>query len=516
MFQFHLFGKSTQAHSAHFILPSSLPFRLGQTENDLLQRVYGISFPDKDQLKKWLAFQEQAKEKDHRRVGTQQELFFFHGLSPGSGFFLTHGARIYHKLIEFIRKQYWIRGYTEVISPNIFNLDLWHTSGHAEHYKKNMFVFDIEGSEFAMKPMNCPGHCLIFGQRVRSHRELPIRMAEFGVLHRNEISGALAGLTRVRRFVQDDSHIFCTEEQVKREVLDCLDFMKFVYGVLGMTYRLELSTRPEKALGDPALWEVAEAQLTAALNEFAGGPEGWRLNPGDGAFYGPKIDIKVFDALERPHQCATIQLDFQLPIRFKLKYQGGQSGHHGDGGGEGGRATPSPTPPVMEMPSAEEAAAAAAASDAEAEGGKKGGEDELDPGYHRPIIVHRAMLGSVERMVAVLTEHFGGKWPFWLSPRQAIVVPVGQNHIPYAQTVRAALHEAGFFVDVNDSTKTLNKKIREGQLAQYNFILVVGSAEEEGGTVNIRTRDNKVHGTKSVAETVEMFKGYEKEYTREV
>lgn len=482
---------------------------LGQTENDLLQRVYGISFPDKEQLKKWLAFQEQAREKDHRRVGTQQELFFFHTLSPGSGFFLTHGARIYHKLVEFIRRQYWVRGYTEVISPNIFNLDLWHTSGHAEHYKKNMFVFDIEGSEFAMKPMNCPGHCLIFGQRVRSHRELPIRMAEFGVLHRNEISGALAGLTRVRRFVQDDSHIFCTEEQVKAEVLDCLDFMKFVYGALGMTYRLELSTRPEKALGDMALWDVAEEQLRAALNEFTGGPEGWKLNPGDGAFYGPKIDIKVFDALERPHQCATIQLDFQLPIRFKLKYQGGQSGHHGEG--EGGRATP-----VMEMPSAEEAAAATAALDATGEGEKKEAEDVLDPGYHRPIIVHRAMLGSVERMVAVLTEHFGGKWPFWLSPRQAIVVPVGQNHIPYAQSVRAALHDAGFFVDVNDSTKTLNKKIREGQLAQYNFILVVGSAEEEGGTVNIRTRDNKVHGTKSVAETVEMFKTYEKEYTREV
>jgi len=482
---------------------------LGQTENDLLQRVYGISFPDKDRLKKWLAFQEQAREKDHRRVGTQQELFFFHTLSPGSGFFLTHGARIYQKLVDFIRRQYWLRGYTEVISPNIFNLDLWYTSGHAEHYKKNMFVFDIEGQEFGVKPMNCPGHCLIFGHRVRSHRELPIRMAEFGVLHRNELSGALAGLTRVRRFVQDDAHIFCTEEQVKGEVLDCLDFMKFVYGALGMTYRLELSTKPEKALGDAALWEVAEEQLSQALNEFTGGPEGWRLNPGDGAFYGPKIDIKVFDALERPHQCATIQLDFQLPIRFKLKYQGGHGAHHGEGEKRG----PSP---VMEMPSAEEAAAAAAKSDAEAATEANEGGDVLDPGYHRPIIVHRAMLGSVERMVAVLTEHFGGKWPFWLSPRQAIVVPVGQNHISYAQSVQKSLHDAGFFVDVNDSTKTLNKKIREGQLAQYNFILVVGSAEEEGGSVNIRTRDNKVHGTKSIAETVDMFRLYEREYSRDV
>lgn len=424
---------------------------LGQVTNDPLQRVYAIAFPDKALLKQWQEFQEKAKQRDHRLLGTKQELFFFHNLSPGSAFWMPHGARVYNKLCDFIRKEYWKRGYEEVITPNMFNLNLWEISGHAQHYKDNMFIFDVENQEFGMKPMNCPGHCLMFGHRTRSYRELPLRIADFGVLHRNELSGALSGLTRVRRFQQDDAHIFCRQDQIKSEVLGALDFMKFVYSVFGMSYKLELSTRPAKALGDMKLWDIAEAQLAEALDEFAGHGN-WRVNAGDGAFYGPKIDIKVFDALERVHQCATVQLDFQLPIRFNLEYNAGTDS------------------------------------------------------FERPVMVHRAMLGSVERMAAVLTEHWGGKWPLWLSPRQVILVPVDLKYADYASKVQSEIHAAGMFVDVDDSHNTLNKKVREAQVAQYNFILVVGQQEVDGGSVNIRTRDNEVKGTMPVAECIAYFK----------
>ncbi|KAL3934811.1 MAG: hypothetical protein SGARI_003229, partial [Bacillariaceae sp.] len=330
----------------------SATYWLGEAENDSLQRMYGISFPDKKQLKVWqenmekvrlsvsshtgvclvlttkkgkdetnirISFSEQkkhdrqsypfhnlqspsrhdrAKERDHRRVAAKQELIMFHDLSAGSAFWLPHGCRIYKKLIEFIRKQYWDRGYDEIITPNIYNLDLWHKSGHAMHYKDAMFCFDVEGQEWAMKPMNCPGHCLMFGAQIRSYRDLPIRYADFGVLHRNELSGALTGLTRVRRFQQDDAHIYCREDQITDEVIGALNFMKYVYDIFGMTYKLELSTRPKKALGEVELWNRAEAALAEAMDSFIG-KGNWRENPGDGAFYGPKIDIKVMDAMDR-------------------------------------------------------------------------------------------------------------------------------------------------------------------------------------------------------------------------
>ena len=320
---------------------------------------------------------------------------------------MPHGTRIYNKLCAFIKEQYWKRGYEEVITPNMFNMQLWEQSGHAQHYRDSMFIFEVENQEFGLKPMNCPAHCLLFGHRIRSYRELPIRVADFGVLHRNELSGALTGLTRVRRFCQDDAHIFCRQDQIKAEILGALDFMRFVYGIFGMTYKLELSTRPAKALGEMALWDLAEGQLTEALNEFAG--EGnWRVNAGDGAFYGPKIDIKVYDALERIHQCATVQLDFQLPIRFGLEYRSDQGG---------------------------------------------------DDTFQKPVMIHRAMLGSVERMAAVLTEHWGGNWPLWVSPRQCQVVPVDMKFVEYAYAVQQAVHDAGFYVDVDDTGRTLNKKV---------------------------------------------------------
>lgn len=423
----------------------------GKADMETLQRIYGISFPDPKMLKEWEKFQEEAKNRDHRKLGREQDLFFFHDLSPGSCFFLPKGAFIYNTLIEFIRSEYRKRGFQEVVTPNIYNSKLWQTSGHWQHYSENMFSFEAEKETFALKPMNCPGHCLMFDHRPRSWRELPLRMADFGVLHRNELSGALTGLTRVRRFQQDDAHIFCSMEQIEDEIKGCLDFLRTVYDVFGFTFKLNLSTRPEKFLGDPSIWDQAEKQLENSLNDFG---EKWVLNPGDGAFYGPKIDIQIKDAIGRYHQCATIQLDFQLPIRFNLSFVS----HDGDD--------------------------------------KK-----------RPVIIHRAILGSVERMIAILTENYGGKWPLWLSPRQVMVVPVGPTCEEYAKKVKQEFHNSGFMTDVDlDPGCTLNKKIRNAQLAQYNFILVVGEKEKTSNTVNVRTRDNKVHGERTVEECIERLK----------
>uniref|UniRef100_A0A2K6FL51 threonine--tRNA ligase n=1 Tax=Propithecus coquereli TaxID=379532 RepID=A0A2K6FL51_PROCO len=395
----------------------------GKADMETLQRIYGISFPDPKMLKEWEKFQEEAKNRDHRKIGRDQELYFFHELSPGSCFFLPKGAYIYNTLIEFIRLYMKLNVILEKQFYSYIKLSI---SG---------FYFSFFFS-------------LMFDHRPRSWRELPLRIADFGVLHRNELSGALTGLTRVRRFQQDDAHIFCAMEQIEDEIKGCLDFLRTVYSVFGFSFKLNLSTRPEKFLGDIEVWNQAEKQLENSLNEFG---EKWELNPGDGAFYGPKIDIQIKDAIGRYHQCATIQLDFQLPIRFNLTFVS----HDGDD--------------------------------------KK-----------RPVIVHRAILGSVERMIAILTENYGGKWPFWLSPRQVMVVPVGPTCDEYAQKVRQQFHDAKLMADIDlDPGCTLNKKIRNAQLAQYNFILVVGEKEKNSGTVNIRTRDNKVHGERTISETVE-------------
>ncbi|XP_012930576.1 probable threonine--tRNA ligase 2, cytoplasmic isoform X3 [Heterocephalus glaber] len=299
------------------IFKNSSTYWEGSPEMETLQRIYGISFPNNKMMKTWEKFREEAKNRDHRKIGKEQELFFFHDLSPGSCFFLPRGAFIYNTLTNFIREEYHNHNFTEVLSPNMYNSKLWETSGHWQHYSENMFTFDIEKDTFALKPMNCPGHCLMFAHRPRSWREMPIRFADFGVLHRNELSGTLSGLTRVRRFQQDDAHIFCTVEQIEEEIKGCLQFLQSVYSTFGFSFQLNLSTRPEKFLGEMEMWDEAEKQLQNSLIEF-GKP--WKMNPGDGAFYGPKIDIKIKDAIGRYHQCATIQLDFQLPIRFNLTY----------------------------------------------------------------------------------------------------------------------------------------------------------------------------------------------------
>ena len=321
----------------------------------------------------------------------------------------------------------------------MYNLKLWKTSGHYKNYKDNIYLFKVEHQGFGMKPMNCPGHCLMFDSTIHSYRELPIRYADFGVLHRNEISGALSGFTRVRRFCQDDAHIFCAPEHIMTEVLGVLNFLDFVYGIFGFKFELELSTRPEDKLGDDALWDQAESALAEALNKF-GKP--WKENPGDGAFYGPKIDIKVFDALKRPHQCGTVQLDFQLPIRFNLQYKN----EHNE-------------PSASSNQASDTASQHSEQSHQSHSSGHKHDhlnpslkselfpKDELDdedflwqehplkPGYSRPVIIHRAVLGSLERFIAILIEHLGGKWPFWVSPRQAVVVPVSEKFLEYAEKV---------------------------------------------------------------------------------
>lgn len=440
------------------IFKNSSTYWEGNPEMETLQRIYGISFPDDKMMKTWEKFQEEAKNRDHRKIGKEQELFFFHDLSPGSCFFLPRGAFIYNTLMDFIREEYHQRNFTEVLSPNVFNSKVWEASGHWQHYSENMFTFDIEKDTFALKPMNCPGHCLMFAHRPRSWREMPLRLADFGVLHRNELSGTLSGLTRVRRFQQDDTHIFCTVEQIEEEIKGCLQFLQSVYSTFGFSFQLNLSTRPENFLGEIEIWDTAEKQLQNSLTEF-GKP--WKMNPGDGAFYGPKIDIKIKDAIGRYHQCATIQLDFQLPIRFNLTYV------------------------------------------------SKDGDDKK-----HPVIIHRAILGSVERMIAILSENYGGKWPFWLSPRQIMVIPVGPTCEEYALKVSSEFFEEGFMVDVDlDRSCTLNKKIRNAQLAQYNFILVVGEKEKTNHAVNVRTRDNKIHGEISAASAIDKLKSLQKSRT---
>ncbi|MCJ1249452.1 threonyl-tRNA synthetase [Trapelia coarctata] len=443
---------------------SSCYFR-GDKDDDTLQRIYGVAFPDKKLMAEHKKFLEEAAKRDHRKIGTDQELFFFDEISPGCVFLLPHGTIIFNALQKMLRQEYHKRGYQEVQSPNMYDVELWKKSGHWQHYQDDMFSLEVEKRKWALKPMNCPGHCVMFGHRERSYRELPLRMADFGVLHRNEASGALNGLTRVRKFQQDDTHIFCTQEQITQEIEGLFDFLKYVYSMFGLGFKLKLSTRPEKFMGDIETWDMAESKLKEALDNFAtkGGGQ-WELNEGDGAFYGPKIDITMSDALKRDHQCATIQLDFQLPQNFQLEYQTSE---------QAGKADPLPE----------------SKGHAE-EGDAKAKHKAPAPGRARPVMIHRAIVGSFERFMAVLTEHFAGKWPFWLSPRQVLVVPVMPAVNDYVEEVQQLLRANKMHADIDISGNTMQKKILLGQQRQYNFIFVVGAQEKESRSVNIRNRDD--------------------------
>eukprot|EP01126_Amoeba_proteus_P032681 TRINITY_DN3189_c0_g1_i4.p1 TRINITY_DN3189_c0_g1~~TRINITY_DN3189_c0_g1_i4.p1 ORF type:complete len:542 (-),score=119.22 TRINITY_DN3189_c0_g1_i4:103-1728(-) len=453
----------TSRVKAFGVCKNSSVYWKGDEKNDTLQRVYGMSFPTVKQFKEWEAEQAKLAKRDHRVQGRQQELFFFHALSPGCAFFLPRGAKIYNRLMEFIRSEYRKRGYTEVITPNMFNKNLWETSGHWENYRDDMFAFEVEETTFALKPMNCPSHCLMYLHKNRSYKDLPLRFTDFGVLHRNECSGALTGLTRVRRFSQDDGHIFCRKDQIQQEIRGALDFLNFVYSKFGFTFQLNLSTRPlKKYLGEIEVWDQAEKALAEELDVFAG-PGKWKLKAGDGAFYGPKIDIDVFDCYKRKHQCATIQLDFQLPLRFGLTFV--------------------------------------------KEDGTSTGTDAI------PVIIHRAILGSFERFMAILVESNAGAWPFWISPRPLLVVPISNKFMEYAHKVRQQIFDAGLDVEVEESDHMIKKKILMGRNAGYNFILVVGDKEQSEGTVNVRTREDVVRGVVKVEDFIleckEMIKNFQ-------
>ena len=377
---------------------------------------------------------------DHQQIGIQQELFMFSELSPGCPIFLPNGVIIYNKLMNFLREEYFKRGFKEVKTPQMFKQKLWEISGHLDKYKQNMFqLTDGEKDEtnkehiYYLKPMQCPIHCLIFQSKLRSYRDLPIRYADFGVLHRNEFSGALSKLLRVRSFSQDDAHIFCMDSQIRDEIDSCIDFLNYVYGKFGFDFELELSTRPDNYIGELALWDRAEKQLTESLDKFK---KDWKLSEKEGAFYGPKIDVHIKDALGKKHQCATIQLDFQLPIRFDLKY--------------------------------------------------KNDKDDLK----HPVIIHRAIYGSFERFIGILCEHLQGKWPFWLSPRQLKIVPISEKFLDYANRISAILQHEGYYVELDSSDNTVSKKIREAEIEKFNYILVVGQKELDADTINVRCRDS--------------------------
>lgn len=418
----------------------------GDAKNDQLQRIYGISFPDKKDLKAYFAFLEEAAKRDHRKIGKDLDLIYFHDFAPGAPFYLKKGAIIYNVLIDFIRQEYKKRGYEEVITPQLYNKKLWEISGHWEHYKDNMFIVNVEGQEHSLKPMNCPSHCLIFNRDLKSYKQLPIRIADFCNLHRNEFSGTLSGLFRVRKFAQDDGHIFCRFDQIEDEVLGVLDFIKYVWTQV-FNFKLEfyLSTRPEKALGDKELWDKAEKILATALEKAK---IEYKIKPGEGAFYGPKIDIDIEDALGRKWQCPTCQLDFNLPHRFETMY-------------------------------------------IEEKGGKK-----------EAVMIHRAVLGSLERFMGVMIEHYAGKFPLWLSPVQVKILPITDRSFEYATQIRAVLEEKGLRTEIDLRSETISRKVREAQLEQVNYILVIGDNEEKNKTVNVRTRENEVKGELNLSEFI--------------
>ncbi len=401
----------------------------GDATRTMLTRIYGTAFFSKDELAEHLERLEQAKARDHRKLGSELGLFRFSPVAPGAAFWLPNGTRVFNQLVALSREMGEKHGYTEVKTPQIFDSVLWETSGHWGKYRENMFVTQAEDRQMAIKPMNCPGHAHLYATERHSYRELPIRYSEPGLLHRNEPSGTLHGLLRVRHFAQDDAHIFCTEEQVQDEVIGCLDFAFSTLGLFGFEVQLELSTRPERRIGSDEMWDRAEDKLRQALE--AKGLD-YELNEGDGAFYGPKIDYHVKDSLGRSWQLGTVQLDYSMPERFELVYTG--------------------------------------ADDAE----------------HRPVMIHRAAFGSYERFVGILIEHLAGRFPLWLAPVQAIVLPIADRHVPYAGEVVGALREAGVRVDLDERSESIGRKVRDAELRKIPLMLVVGDDEAAGGTVSVR------------------------------
>ena len=420
---------STGRLKAFKVLNSSNAYWKGDAQNQPMQRIYGTAFFKESALKTHLHRLEEAKKRDHRKLGKELGLFTFHQFAPGAPFWLADGTTLYNQLAEYMREVLYPEGYTELRTPLVFNRQLWETSGHWEHYRENMFLVESEGEPFGLKAMNCPAHMLVFASEVRSYRDLPLRFHDQGVLHRDEASGVLSGLTRVRQFCQDDAHCFVTEDQIREEVEQLLRMIDRVYEDFGLEYSMELSTRPEDFLGDIETWSHAEDQLNQALTATE---RPFELSEGEGNFYGPKIDFHVTDAIGRKWQCATIQLDYQLPKRFKLKYIG------------------------------------------------------ADNAEHSPVVIHRAIFGSFERFIALLIEHYAGKFPLWLAPLQVIVLPIADRHVEYAHAVKEKILAAGLRVKVDSRQEKIGYKIREAQLRKVPYMLVVGDRESSEGTVSVR------------------------------
>ncbi len=421
----------------------------GDEHNKMLTRIYATAFDKKEELEAYLTMLEEAKKRDHRKLGKELGLFMMHDAGPGFPFFLPKGMVLKNTLLDYWRQLHKKAGYVEISTPIILNRSLWETSGHWDHYKNNMYTTVIDGQDYAIKPMNCPGGVLTYASEPRSYRDLPLRMGELGIVHRHEKSGQLHGLMRVRCFTQDDAHIFMTPEQIKDEIMGVAKLINEVYTLFGFKYHVELSTRPEDSMGSDEDWEMATEGLRSALDALG---LDYVVNEGDGAFYGPKIDFHLVDAIGRTWQCGTIQLDFQLPQRFELEYQG-------------------------------------------ADGEK-----------HRPIMIHRVVFGSIERFIGILIEHFAGAFPTWLAPVQVKVLPISDKYADYAEKVRRQLDDAGIRVEVDTRAEKIGYKIREAQMQKVPYMVIVGQKEEEEGLVSVRSRFAGDEGQKNPEEFIKALK----------
>ncbi|HSV31529.1 MAG TPA: threonine--tRNA ligase [Atribacteraceae bacterium] len=443
---------STGTIKAFKLLKVSGAYWRGREDNPMLQRIYGISFDSKDKLKEYLHFLEEARKRDHRKLGRELGLFSLHEEGPGFPFFHPKGMVVINTLLELWRREHTRQGYLEIKTPIVLDRSLWERSGHWDHYRDNMYFTRIDNRDFAVKPMNCPGGILVYQSRLHSYREFPLRIAELGLVHRHELSGVLHGLMRVRCFTQDDAHIYMEPQQATREILNVIRLAEHLYRLFDFQYEVELSTRPEHSMGTDETWELATRSLVDALTQ-AELP--YRMNEGDGAFYGPKIDFHLKDSLGRRWQCGTIQLDFSMPEKFDLNYI--------------------------------------------AEDGAK----------HRPVMVHRTILGSIERFLGILIEHYAGAFPVWLSPVQVVVLPVAERHLEHAFALSRRIREAGIRVDSNPENATLGSKIRKAQLEKIPYVLVVGDRETETGEVSVRDRREGDLGNMTVETFVDIvFKHY--------
>ena len=407
----------------------------GDSKNKMLQRIYGTVFEDRKELKNHLHMLEEAKKRDNKKLGEQLDLFTFHKEGPGFPFFHPKGTVIYNELVDFWKKIHRKHGYQEIKTPIILNNELWLKSGHWENYKENMYFTKIDKKDYAVKPMNCPGGILVYKSKLHSYKEFPLKLAELGLVHRHELSGVLNGLFRVRNFTQDDAHIYCTKEQLEDEIKKVINLTGDIYGTFGLKYELELSTRPEKSIGSAAMWSDAENSLKNALESLK---LDYQLNPGDGAFYGPKIDFHIKDSLGRSWQCGTIQVDFSMPEKFDLEYDGS------------------------------------------------------DNRKHRPVMVHRAILGSLERFLGIMIEHYAGKFPLWLSPVQVKIMNVNDDVLKYANKIKEELEENDIRVELDDRNESISKKVRDAQNQKINYMVTIGEKEVKAKKLAIRTRDGKV------------------------